>query len=107
MVIYSGISLKEAAASVYWDACQKINNVGIRVFYDRVLGNILWLTPSDQNYDKIQYDPGRYRYIGQYDHNTRPEFVEQDILKLRSEIKHTRIQSSLGKHIEIMRLEDE
>ena len=104
--VFSEVNHKEVAARIWWETQQKYHDI-IRVFYDRQDKFLIAITPEDSRNDKLIYDPGRYIWIGQYNQYARPEYIEQDFDKLKSELYQPRIQSSLGKHIDIMRLEDD
>jgi len=94
---YDLSSQKEVAARIHWDVCQK-DIPSLRVFYDRLEREFVAITPYEcqlDAYDFIMYDPGRYKFIGIYDHASRPEFIAIDINKLKSEIQETPIRGSL------------
>lgn len=106
MHIFSGINIKEVAAGIFWITKMR-ETLFIRVFYDRINRNIAVVQPNEPAYDRIMIDPGRYKFIGTYNHECEPEHIVQDINKLTTELNQGRIPSSLGKHIHVMRLEDD
>ena len=104
---YAGINEKEVSALVYWYTHLKTINE-MRVYYDRALRGIIMVTPDDQQYDKIAYDPGRYKYIHSFREDCSAEGVKQVLERcLRGEIKQDiPIRTSL-QNVTIKRDEDE
>lgn len=97
MYIYELTSQIEVSSRIHWDCCQK-TIPSLRVFYDRQDRVFVALTPYEVNLDtsdNIVYNPARYKFIGIYDHASRPEFIAIDLNKLKSEIHETPIRGSL------------
>ena len=104
---YSGINEKEVSALVYWYTHLKTINE-IRVYYDRILRGIIMVTPDDQQYDKISYDPGRYKYIHSFREDCSAESVRQVLERcLKGEVKRDVPIRTMYHKITIKRDEDE
>ena len=101
--VYISTNMAEVSAKLWWDLCIiDKTNMDVRIFYNRKDNHVVAATPNHLMYDKLAYDPSKYRYVGRYTAANSPDSprdIERDLQSLRAEIKReTPIQSSLGRY---------